>query len=726
MNAQDLQLLGQWSDAEISRIATRVEMDYRSAMTDHTRRIAMWRDYYRRWRARVLPPKIGEEDKSNLIVPLIRWNILTKWAKEIDSLFGEKAEIIAVPTGPSDHRKDAKISRYMTWRVFQSMKLLAPFCEFVLRKLIFGRSVAYSPWSVEEFESEGQWITEYVGPGFEPLFPDDFIVPCEEVRSLHDFSFVARRYRISPDQLLEGEEQGRYAGIAKNWDRILNQGRAGMKREFQGEEIKREQDDAEGLSYTRPLSSGEWLTVIEWYGRWRPLKKGRKDGSEMDFRAREMRQREYVVRYLPDLNMVVSVQDLAQVYPHKKRRRPFVETSLFKDGSYWCPGMAELLCDMEDELSANHNQATEAGQLAMNPPVGYRPASGFNPETFTMRPGLSVPLDNPQHDVKQIEIRADMGIAQWKEQAVLAYGERLTGQSDLQMGRQADRPNAPRTARQTIALLEEGNVRISLDTKVLREDMAGVLLHFWELEYSFSDEETFFRVTEDDAAGLFPVQDGGSTLTRQDRDGRYDFRLQFADSVFSREAKKEQALARYQLDLTNPLIVQNPVALWEATKKVHEALGDPNFQDIVPRPPEPDISVDPKEEFNRLLQGEDILVVPTDNDQLHMMRHYRDLQAAEQRGDMDQEILRALAVHYRDHMVQLQAKRIQQAVLEQAAQAAASLMQQGPPMPGAPSPAPAGGPPPILGAAEEEPGPGQLPPLPPVPTKPGERMIEPE
>jgi hypothetical protein len=300
-----------------------------------------------------------------------------------------------------------------------------------------------------------------------------------------------------------------------------------------------------------------------------------------------------------------------------------------------------------------------------------------------MSPGLFIPVDNPATDVRQIEIRANLDIASWKEQCVLAYGEKLTGMSDLQMGRQSDRPNAPRTARQTIALLEEGNVRISLDTKVLREDMAEVLAHFWDLEYMFSPESTFFRVTEEDAEGLFPVQDGGSILSVEDRDGRYDFRLQFANSVYSREAKKEKALARYQLDLQNPLIIQNALALWEVTKAAHEALGDPNFESLVPKPPQPDQPVDPKVEWTMLLQGEDVHVNPLDNDQLHLLRHMKDLKAAEseERGPTaDPDAVKKLILHYHDHIAQLQEKKLQQAVIEQAAQAAQQLLQGGKPL----------------------------------------------
>lgn len=673
-----------WPAAELARIANRIQSDYRNALADHNRRMEKWREYYRRWRQMVDVPNQGEETASNVPVPYVQWNIFTKWSKEMDALFGDDAEIVAVPVGPSDFKRDKKISRYMTWRLFTSMKLTSRFCTFVLRKLLFGRSVAYSPWLRDTFEvtrpetNEPVTITDYEGPDFLPLYPDDFVVPCEEVETLHQFSFCIRKCRMTPDALLRGEQEGRFQNIGKNWQQIINMAQHGIQRESEGDEIKREQDEAEGLMYERPISAGENLLVLEWYGRWRPLKKGKADASEWDWKKREMLQKDFVVRYLWDLHIIVGVQSLDALYPTVKNKRPFVEASMVKDGSYWSMGMAEMLINLEDELRVNHNQATEGGQLAMNPPVGYRPASGFNPDTFKMEPGMAIPLDNPATDIKQLTITTDLQIAQWKEQCTLAYGEKLTGMGDLQMGRQSDRPNAPRTAQQTVSLLEEGNVRISLDTKVLREDMALVLQHFWQLEYAFSNDETFFRVTEEDADGAFPVAKGGSYLSLEDRDGRYDFRLQFANSVWSREADKEKTLARYQLDLQNPLIVNNPLALWEVTREAHDALGDPEFEALVPRPPQPDASVDPKTEWVNLLHGETVVVNPMDNDLLHMIRHMRDIKSCE--ADMqhaDPEALAKLILHYQEHIQQLQQKKIQQAVIEQAIQAASQIAQSG-------------------------------------------------
>ncbi len=663
----------------MQRLAARIQIDYSAAIGDHNRRIRRWREYYRRWRAMVDPTAMGEEAASNVPVPAIRWNIFTKWAKEMDALFGDDAEIVAIPVGPSDYRKDKKISRYMTWRVFNSMKLLSPFCEFVLRKLIFGKSVAYSPWKRDTFEVQGKEIVDYDGPGFDPLWPDDIIVPAEEVKTIHQFSWVIRRYRITPNDLLKGEEDGRYQGITKNWEVIVNLARTGLQRDFEGEEIKREKDEAEGIVYDRPLSAGEWVTVLEWYGKWRPLKGSQKDASEWDFGKREMRQREYVVRYVREINLVIGVQSLEGLYPTMKNRRPFVESSMCKDGTYWSPGMAEMLIDLEDELRVNHNQGTESAQFAATPMFGYRPAAGVTADSFRAEPGLFIPLDNPAQDVRELTVTANLAAITWKEQTVLAYIEKLTGMSDLQMGRQSDRPNAPRTATQTVKLLEEGNVRISLDTKVLQEDMSLVLAHFWELEYMFTPEQTFFRVTEEDADGLFPVNNGGSVITSQERDGRYDFRLKFANSVWSKEMKKEQSLARYQLDLQNPLIVQNPRALWQVTNDAHEALGDPNFADLVPEPPAPDISIDPREEWVRMQEGEEVHINPMDNDQVHMTRHYRDYEESQTDPDRDPAAVEALKAHYMQHIAQLQQKKLQQAIIEHAVAAAGQMLGQGQP-----------------------------------------------
>jgi hypothetical protein len=668
-------------DAEVRMLGNQVLIDYRAALTDHTRRIAKFRDYFRRWRTMVEVPPVGEERDSNYPVPLIQWNAFTKWAKDVDALFGDDAEIVAVPVGRANYRRTHKIGLYMSWRFFNYMKAMPEAAEFTLNRILYGRAIAYRPWSIEsctmlDANGEPEQTVCYEGPKLIPLRPDEVIVPLEDKHSIQDFSYVIRMYRATPQQLLDGERAGRYQGISKNFEKIVQLAQHGMQRDAWGEQIAREQDEAEGVTMQRPLSSGETVLVLEWYGKWR-MPKGEKGAgsSQTDLSVRHRDQSDLVVRYLIDLDMVVGVQDLLQLYPRQRNRRPFSEASLTKDGSYWCMGLAEMLINSEDEIRSNHNLGTEAMQLHVAPPIGYRPASGFTAREFRIQPGQAIPLDDPSRDVRPLIVPTSPQIIAAKEQMVLNYVEKVTGLSDLSMGRQEDRPNAPRTAGQTNMLLQEGNVRISLDQKMLRHDMGVLLKDLWDLECQFADEEVFFRVTEDDAKGLFDVQDGGAVLNQTERDGTYDFDVKFATSIWSREADKEKTLARYQLDMQNPLIVQNPAALWEVTRQAHEALGDPDFERLVPKPPEPDLPVDPKLEWTRLLQGEDIHVNPMDNDELHLTRHWMDMQMSlKERQDypenFDADAFRKLQVHYQQQLAQLQQKKITQAIAESAIQQA--------------------------------------------------------
>lgn len=673
-------------ESEVRKLGQQVFENYRDALADHNARIERWTEYFRRWSARVDPAGIGEQEHSNFPVPVIRWNIAQKWAQDTDAIFGDQAQIVAVPVGPSDYRNDTKISCYMTWRVFDDMKLTNRIAQFELYKILYGRAVAYAPWCEKKFEfptSNGvQEHTYYKGPDFQVIEPDDFIAPAEMAETLHDFSWVIRKYRTTPNELLIGEGEGRYQGIKKNFDLILKSAWRRQQRDYEGDEIKLEKDDAEGVMRQSGLSIGNTLLVLEWYGRWRFLKRGVKDADIWDMQKRDLYERDIVVRYIPDLQMVVGIQDLRELYPASPQVRPLVETSYQKDGSYWCDGLAAQVIDAEDEIRANHNLGTDAQQLSVGPMIFYRPASGFDPEKFQVTPGQMVPVDNPNADVRVVEFPCNLEAVAQKEQSVLAYVERLTGNSDLAMGRASDRPNAPRTARGTMAILEQGNLRMTLDTTVLREDWARILQHFWMLDWQFADDETFFRVTEEDANGLFPTAQGGAKLTRMERNGHYDFRLELATSKWSREADKERTLARYQLDLQNPLIAQNPLALWRVTKEAHAALGDPNFADIVPEPPHADMPHNPREEWAMMQQGEQVLVNPLDNDELHMIRHMRDLNLAIEDKYPDRQAIQALKVHYIEHVHQLEQKKLVQALAERMVERAGAMQQQGAQLPG--------------------------------------------
>lgn len=687
---------------ELKRLGDRVAQDYRYAVDDHQERMERARRSFQAYRNRVDPPSAGDEKKSNFRVPLTQWQTFTQWAKELGALFGDDAEIIAKPTGPNAADLISKVGRYMTWRMFDSMHMTSPLSIFIFRKILFGRSFAYRPWAQKSFDTldlQGGQINEqiyYEGPDFIPLWPDELIVPAEDVQSIQDFSFVIRRYRATPDDLLRGDGK-LYQGIRDMFPELVKQSQV-QRRELMGEEVQNEKDIDEGVLFSHSMSAGNSLVVHEWYGRWRPLIKGKGDAALDNFDRRSMYEQDLVVRTLPEFgDKVIGVQDLLALYPKMQNRRPFSEAASYKDGSYWPMGLGELMDKMEAEMSVNHNLFTDNQQLSAWPLIFYSPSSGWDPKAQPYGPGLAIPTEHPEK-VNVIKIQPDLQGSVVKEQTVMSYAERISGNTDQSMGRTNDRPNQPRTASGQIALIQQGNIRADLDMRFLREDVGLIARDVWALDQQFCTEDVFFRVTGEDADGLFDVQKGGAFMTPEERGSQYDFDIEFATNIWSREADKERAVQIYGLDMQNPLIVNDPVALWMATNRVHKALGDDDFGSIVPQPPDVDRPRQPKDEWLKIQRGETVNVNPADNDDFHIQDHTsRLINYVRTKGQSyDKAAVHMMIDHVNAHKQQKASKMIAQSMIQQIQQ---SLMQA----PGAQPMAP-----PTLQEAAPNPGDAQV------------------
>lgn len=667
------------SDQELNRLAHRIEEDYDSALMDHKDRMERFRRYYRMWRNKVPDPDPTRKQASNFRIPMLQWHLFGKWSQTIEGLFGDDARIRCVPTGPSDEKRQKKAEVYQNWRFFLSIKGVTPLAVMTWRMLVYGRSFAYCPWRQERYwvrnpetgeDEERMW---YEGPGFEPRHMDDLIFPAEDAATLHDFSWMIDKCRLTPQQLLDGERAGRFTGIEENFEKILNYATSKQQRDERGDRIKREQDAADGITMDYAQSAKDALMVHRWYGKWR-LPKGKDGGSVNNLKRRRMDESEIVVSYLPDLRMIIGVQDLMDLYPLAKNRRPFCEMSLVKDGSYWSMGLGELLETIESEATANNNLFTEAGQFSVGPVIVYKPGAGFNPEKFRYEPFTLLPCESPQ-DVQPLYLKADMSYPITKEQQLYGLGERVTGVSELAIGRSSAAPNAPRTATGQMAMIEAGNTRVAMDLRFLREDLKGLLKHFWTLDQQFAPENLFFRVTEEDAKGLMNVRGGGATMTPEELSGDYDFDIQFATSVWQREAKKQERLQLYGIDMQNPLILQNPRAMWKILNDVHEALGDRNFASLIPEPPDMGESIPPKEEWVQILQGEEIDPRPMDNDDFHIVDHLRRIEEERRSPRPDQAAISLGIAHVAKHQAQKRQKMLMQAMTQKLVQDATAASE---------------------------------------------------
>jgi hypothetical protein len=665
------------SDAEESLLCTRIEQDFLLSKASHQRWSERCASWMQKWECRVDAPAIGDEGKPNHTVPLLQWQVFNKWARDTQALIGEEAEITAKATGPSDRGQVEKIGRWMTSRLFDQMEILNPLLQFEFRRILNGWSCAYRPWYRREFDTlengKRTRACDYEGPGFFPLEPDDLVAPPERgVTCIEDFSFVIRRVRVTVDDLQRG------AGTLYSQDcatpefvkDAIDWAQTGWNDyTVVGQDpVRQERERSEGVDYDSYMMGRRSLWLWEWYGKWRPLK-GSKDGSENDLQIREIYEADWVVRFLPGMRKIVGCQDLLELYPKMRKRRPFVESTLIKDGTYRPKGFGALLEDLEDDATANSRLFTAAGELSVWPIIFFKPGGGMKPGAIRIEPGMAYPTEDPSSvNVIKLSPGVDFGVA--KQQDTLAIAERVTGITDQSLGRAVDRPNAPRTATGQLALIEEGNIRAYLDATILREDMEQIIGDIWDLDCAFvpqTEPGLFFRVTEEQANGLFDVKKGGSFMTPKEFGGRYDFRLKFATTVWARQQKKQEFMAFYQAAMMNPLVQQNPRAMWQLLNMLAKQFSI-DFSEIIPKPPDIDRPKTPEEEWTEMLEGIEVNVNPIDDDQQHITAHIAQAEDERKDPDRDAQAIGFLVKHILDHQQQMRSKMLMQSMVQNLAQ----------------------------------------------------------
>lgn len=754
------------SEIEERRLQSRIDTDFLSARSNHEARIAKFIRIWRMWRG--LQTTQSNQDGPAFEVPMLKWVTLGQWAKAMQSLLGDDAEVIAKPTAPSDAKSAVKVGHYMTWRVFDYMKGVIALTTWVFRAILFGRAHAELEY-VQEYYWERDTVTAaakrfkvkptlYVSPGFTqeldlwladpsqpkpkpttlaeffdsgeldweslpmgyidyeqlsydgprliPLWPSDMILPAQDnVQCVDDFEWKGRRRKYTPQELLDGERRGKFQNIRDNWDKIMAHAQLRQERDYWYDDEKIASDEAEGVDHSTVMGNRDSVECWEWYMKWRFLK-GKQDGRLENLDRRSDREKEIIVKYLPKVGLIVGIQDLRDLMPRLKKRTPFLDLGIIKDGSYWTPGLGELLEDLQNEASINHGLMRSAGMFSAGPLIFYTPGGAYDPNTVQYEPRMHIPCADPK-SVNVVKIDADMRYPEMMSQILKTFAELVTGQSDQSLGQSSDRPNAPRTASGQAMLINEGNVRVSLDLNMLREDINRFVEYVWMLDREYADPEVFFRVTDEDAAELYDNDQGFGTMTAEERMHPFDFDVKFATSLYSREAKKAAMLQLYQLSLANPILQTNPRALWVLLNRVWEAFGEKNFADIIPRPPEVDAPKDPKEEWALLMKGEEVDPNPMDDDQAHILDHRKRLAVLlEEPAERKNPRVQAAAVaHIVAHEHQMRQKMILQVIVQRALAEAQATGQPAPgiaeaPAPGQPQPGqvPAVGPPNALAA----------------------------
>jgi hypothetical protein len=385
------------------------------------------------------------------------------------------------------------------------------------------------------------------------------------------------------------------------------------------------------------------------------------DGSfiDTDGQRKSMVESDLIVRYFPRCHLILGAQDAAEVYPDTPNKRPILECSLLNDGQYWCMGLIELSQEIEKEMTVLVNRAIQAAEMSMGPPIFAEPNVGENIGNRKYEAFDVVWVANAA-GVKQLDIRPNLEPFNMLWQMFSTVHEMLTGITAGVMGRSQEQPNAPRTLGGQRLQAGSADIRLALDMRMLSESLKEFLAWVWDLWRMFGSEEQFFRVAEGDSQGAFEtgeVEGGFAKLGAKEREGNYDFTLDFADDLQVREGKKQEMIALAQNTMPFPIIQQNPVIQYRMLCDIFDAFGL-KFADYSPEPPPPFNPQLPETEWNAVLQGEEITVHPSDDDAKHIEAHESRLLAMYSGNpeDRDLDAMGKMVTHVEEHKVALQQK----------------------------------------------------------------------
>lgn len=176
--------------------------------------------------------------------------------------------------------------------------------------------------------------------------------------------------------------------------------------------------------------------------------------------------------------------------------RPYVDGSFIPlSNRVHGVGMWHLAYPYQDEASTILNQMNDRENLVNRPRLLNEKNSGITEARLRgSPPGDILTVKNVERIrplVWDINPHGGMPVLQ----QMYAFAEQIAGIGDLQVGVQPNRPNAPRTARGTLALISEGNIILDTHISLVQESFSRLLNQIDGLDQQYIDPETRFMTT---------------------------------------------------------------------------------------------------------------------------------------------------------------------------------------------------------------------------------------
>ncbi len=435
-------------------------------------------------------------------------------------------------------------------------------------------------------------------------------------------------------------------------------------------EIPRETDDPTGLGQQRDIAEGvaelyaatptDKFEIIEAIGPW----DYRGDGTQADC----------VFWILKRTRSLIKADPLYRVYRHGKRPAVFMWYEKH-DNRAPAHGIPWLLEPIEDEIYALHNMTADSAVWAMCAFGFYRPgANNQNAAALEVQPWQFLPVEDPDRDIKVININPNFQTGLQFTMFLMQLARDLIGVSEQSYGRP---PKRAQGVYDTLALMQESNIRFDVVIDQWAESVARALTLWWKMEQQFAPPGLTVQVPGTDGMPSFSKAPPRKDLARME----YSVRFKVNQSAINPALQRNTQQLILSM-VSNPVLMQLGLtdrgSIYNALADMAHSLGKHDVERYFSKPPEAQArKLSPEAEWIALVEGEEIRVHPMDDDEGHLQDHLPRLQNPQYARAISQEQKTRMLIHIKAHLAQMRAKRVQQqlAMMMQSQQGGQKQMQ---------------------------------------------------
>ena len=360
----------------------------------------------------------------------------------------------------------------------------------------------------------------------------------------------------------------------------------------------------------------------------------------------------YIVTILEDTNEILSIRrNYLEDDPMKNAQKYFVHYKFLPGLGFYGLGLTHMIGGLAMASTSILRQLIDAGTLA-NLPAGFKARGArIRDEDSPIQPGEFRDID-----VVGNTLQASLMPLPFKEPSATLYnllgtlvdaGRRFASMADMKVGEMSGETPVGTT----MAIMERGTKVMSAIHKRLHYSQK---MEFKLLSNIFSQDVQPYP--------YMPSKEVGPEIKAEDFDQRIDVLPVSDPNIFSMSQRIALAQSELQLVQSNPEIHGGPMGLYQAYRKMYEALGVTNIDAILPPPPPPPPPANAAKENQNALMGVPLQAFPEQDHQSHIEAHMAVMSTPAMQ--LNPASILSLQGHIQEHIGLMAEKQAQAQIME--------------------------------------------------------------